>query len=77
MEQKTEIATGISYTASSGGLAIGTVIADYWLQILSAIFLVLTYATQLYFASKRDRRDRRDRERDDRRDRAMKRSEDE
>lgn len=57
VSQKTEIAAGASYVAATSGIAIGSWLAEHWLQALSALFMVLTFLTQLIFSIRKDRRE--------------------
>ena len=59
MSSKAEIATTASYVTASGGLAVGTWMVDHWLQLLSALVVLATYFTQLYFSLRKDRREER------------------
>lgn len=51
-----QTATAASYTASAVGLGIGGWLQANWLSVLSAIFIVLTFFVQLYYASREERR---------------------
>lgn len=60
MEHKFDVATGVSYTTSATGLWL----ADNWLQVLSAIVIVLTFLTQMWFGIRKDRREFQQEQRD-------------
>lgn len=59
MQRRSEIAGGVSYTVSGTGFAVGAWIADHWLQVLSALVMLITWGTQLYFSIRADRREER------------------
>jgi len=59
MQDKAEVAAAACKIVSGCFLGLGTFLAEHWLQLLSGFFLVLTYATQVYFHRRKDRRDER------------------
>ena len=59
MQDKAEVAAAACKIVSGCFLGVGTFLSEHWLQLLSGFFLVLTYATQVYFQRRRDRREQR------------------
>lgn len=57
MNDKAELATAVCKVVSGCFLGIGAWMGEHWLQLLSGFFLILTYATQLYYHRRRDKRD--------------------
>lgn len=57
-EHKAEMASGVAYIASIGGMAIGDWLASNWFQLISALIMVATFITHLWFHSRKDRRER-------------------
>lgn len=56
MSSRADVTAAVSYGVSAAAF-VGGFIAEHWLQVLSAISIVATYLTHLYFAKRKDRRE--------------------
>lgn len=70
-QSQVEVAAGISYSASVTGIAVGNWLSENWLAILSAVFIIATYTTQLVFTLRKDKREKARQEREEERHHKM------